>query len=246
MPTDMFGLNTNAFGVWQQMGNTNIMFAGNQGTSYAQPRQGNMSGIDGGFNGGSSSQQNNMYASIAGSVTQGITSALQLHYNSKLYDYQSDMYDYEADVAVANQSLAKINIGNAYRSGEYKAMMVGLQNAQKIANVRTSTAARGVVLNQGSAAELETTARLAAQQDYLAVNQQMINDVISAQNKLLQYQMQENTARGNAKAAQIMSDMYGSFGMFAFQQMIVGGNAMMQYGSSWQSIGGGSSMGGGK
>lgn len=192
------------------------------------------------LNGSSSQASAQTSAGIAaavGAAAQGISQAIARRAQGKAYEYQASMYEMQAESARLNQRAAKIAVGNAYRSGEYENMRNGLQWAQKIANQRASTAGRGVAMNQGSANEIEASMRMAARQDYYSINQKMMDEVWAARDKMLAAQMAENTALGNAKAADAMADFFGSGALMGFGLMQFGGNALMSYASMGMSEG---------
>lgn len=161
---------------------------------------------------------------------KGFTRVLASKYQTDSYKTLAGGYETAATSARINQRIAKNNIVNAYKTGEYKAMMVGLQNAQKISQYRANTAARGVQMGSGSAKEIEQAYRFSALQDHLAVDRETMDTVMRSQNEWVRAKMAENTALGNAKAANAMADSVGGFGSLFFGLMSLGGQGYMSYG----------------
>ena len=112
--------------------------------------------------------------------------------------------NYRAAVAGLNERAAKLNLQNAYQSGEYEAMLQGLRDAQTIADTRAQTASRGVRLNQGSAAEVEATQRMNADLNQMAIRRNTVAQANQARTQIAQAQADALIAKGDAEAAAIL------------------------------------------
>lgn len=127
------------------------------------------------------------------------------------YRAMASNYDYQAKIADLNARASKLNIANAYKSSEYQAMQQGLADAQRISRTRTRTAGRGVQLNSGSAAELETTQRMNAELNQQAIRKNRVEAVNQQRLNLASAQGQGIVNRANAQAAR---DIAGTINPF--------------------------------
>lgn len=140
------------------------------------------------------------FGAFGESYKQNIQSKL----NVANYEAQADNLNFQANVAMQNMY-------RAYRQGEWQAMDMGLKDAQKIADIKTSTASSGVKMSSASKQELVTSQKLIHAQ-----NQKALEDNIEAQTR--NYRMQAVSlrnqalmAKGNAEAQSIMSSSWSPF-----------------------------------
>lgn len=235
MPNPMlsggFGINNNQdyWGSFYQ-NNTSTTFQtnGSFGT-WSRPNQTFGSDAKTTKNSPSSSGMSSAAKQVAGiAISSGlaaVSTMLSMRGAARQYNAQARGYENQAAVARANQRVAKLNIVSAYQTGEYRAMLKGLENAQIISSTRVSTAARGVQLNSGSSAEIEATQRTNALRDKLAIDRETMENAINAQRQLVNAQMAENTALGNAAAARELAKGNSGFNMLA--------TGLMSFASSW-------------
>ncbi len=162
-------------------------------------------------------EMNNTHDGVADSNTSGYgamgaqalvagisayTTALQQKRN-----YQAQASEYQSQVATANTNVAtaRNNMYNAYQMGAYKAMLTGLANGQKIANVRAQNAQSGVRMGTGSKAEVESSQRLMKEVDRITQQQNTTSAAMREYVNAANYKAQGIIAQGNADAANIMA-----------------------------------------
>ncbi len=121
--------------------------------------------------------------------------------------YQAQASEYQSQVATANTNVAtaRNNMYNAYQMGAYKAMLTGLTNGQKIANVRAQNAQSGVRMGTGSKAEVESSQRLMKEVDRITQQQNTTSAAMREYVNAANYKAQGIIAQGNADAANIMA-----------------------------------------
>lgn len=141
----------------------------------------------------------------------GIKGYFQAQEEKNNYRAMASNYDYQAKIADLNARASKLNIANAYKSSEYQAMQQGLADAQRISRTRTRTAGRGVQLNSGSAAELETTQKMNAELNQQAIRKNRVEAVNQQRLNLASAQGQGIVNRANAQAAR---DIAGTINPF--------------------------------
>lgn len=142
---------------------------------------------------------------VAGGLVGGASSFIQALGAKNTYKNQALNYDAQADTARANQGIAQINIESAFRTGEYQALLQGLQDAQEISSTRASTASSGVRLNSGSTADVEATQRMNAKLNQIQIQKQTTANVSNARMQLANAKAQEIIAEGNTTASRIMA-----------------------------------------
>ncbi len=122
------------------------------------------------------------------------------------YMAQASTHDVQAAL-LGLQSNAYIgSMYGAYTAGEWEAMERGLMDAQNIAAHRAGAASRGVKLNEGSAAETEASARLAAAYNQAAIQKNTIESAMYHWQMAQSYVAQQQVEQGAAAASRKMSE----------------------------------------
>lgn len=147
-----------------------------------------------------------MNASRAQSA-QYLAQAAQYEANAFSAESKKVEYDYQAKLARLNAQSGQRQLYQIYRQGEWQAMAQGIVDAEKVAQSRVKTAARGVRLGHGSAALVEQTERLAAWQNQKAIQISTINAANAQRTQVANSLAQAYIAEGNSKATEYQANI---------------------------------------
>lgn len=163
-------------------------------------------------------------------IGQGIAGGIDALTKRNSYNTQALLYSAQAETFDTNARLADLSIANAYQSGAYESMVQGLADAQKISQTRVSTASRGVLLNSGSAGEIEASQRINAKINQINIQRNTTSAINQARMQKANNQAQAIIQRGNAEASRILANATNPLlsGVMSFA------SALFSYDASWQ------------
>lgn len=174
------------------------------GISAVTPEESDLAGVDGIWSSGIGSV-------LLGGFSGALSSIANTTSKRASFSASINNAEYRAAVAGLNERVAKLNLQNAYQSGEYEAMLQGLRDAQTIADTRANTASRGVRLNQGSAAEIEATQKMNAKLNQITIHRNTVAQANQARTQIAQAQADALIAQGDKEAASILKSSSNPF-----------------------------------
>lgn len=156
---------------------------------------------------------------------------------SRLYaDLQSSGYSSQAATALLNARQSMNDMYNAYRIGEYQALLQGVSDSQAVSKARANAASSGVRMRSGSKAEVDQSNRMSARMNQITIQQNATSAAMRSYLSAVNYKAQATVAQGNARAAHIMAHAESPFlsGVSSFMSSIASSYlpiALREYGA---------------
>lgn len=140
-------------------------------------------------------------------------------------------YEYSSKMGEINARLVEAQAQQILRAGQQAMMRRGLQGGQVVSASRASMAARGIILNEGNAREVEATTRLMTEIDLNTIN---ANTIRSAASERMRKVGIESKSMLDSVSASNLGAMAGAINPFAGAATSLLGSAG-NLASSWYS-----------
>lgn len=125
------------------------------------------------------------YLAITGAIGQAFGTYYAMKSQQYQLESQSLSLEFQKDISQINARQAEFSAQKILEAGSRQAGQVAMKYGKVKSSQRVAQAAAGVVLNEGSAAEVEATTELMKQTDVLTIN---ANTVRAAENARIQKQ----------------------------------------------------------
>lgn len=147
------------------------------------------SGAGGGFMSGFAKEFASMgpWLAIAGAVQGAIGTYYQAQTQKYQLESQKLSMEYQSSISQINARQAEFQANNILLAGERAIGQLTLKYGKALGSSRASMASRGVVLNEGSAAELEASHELTKQNDILTINANSVRQAEEARIRGVNY-----------------------------------------------------------
>lgn len=142
---------------------------------------------------------------------------------------QSMSLQFQKDMATLNAGLAESDAQQILLAGEREAGQISRRYGRAKSANQASTAARGIQLGVGSAAEVEASIELAKQQDMLTINANRVRAAESARMQRTNYQNQALTSGVSAANVAGMGELSAS-------NLMTSANSISPFGNMFSSL----------
>lgn len=136
------------------------------------------------------------------SVLAGVSSAIGTFYAAKTAQYQersqASSFAFQSDMAAINASRAEMTAESIEESGKNEIASYTMQAGQQKANATASMAARGIVLGQGSAADVSASMDIEKSLNVMAINSNTTRQAWAAREQGTDYANQSLLDRTSA------------------------------------------------